>query len=224
MFTVIVTGWPSATVEHHRPVVEDVLGEIFIEHDTAVTLRHGKCPYGGVDLVAHELGTEWGWTIEQWPAREHRGRRLESERNRKMCAAGANLMVAFPGPHSTDTWDCLSWAVRYGIPFRGHGLTVPTTVYGSAEGGAAEAPRFTTQPCRSCGAAVIWATTTAGKAMPVDADPGPGGDVALHQMPGRSVRAEIITGAPELHGADLRTSHFVTCPDADAWRKGATTP
>ena len=36
-----------------------------------------------------------------------------------------------------------------------------------------------TEKCKSCPAQVIWAVTERGKAMPVDAEPGPGGNVQL---------------------------------------------
>jgi hypothetical protein len=48
--------------------------------------------------------------------------------------------------------------------------------------------------CNSCGAAIVWIETAAGKRMPVD----------------------YAVGAT--HG----TSHFATCPDAATWRKGKT--
>lgn len=58
-----------------------------------------------------------------------------------------------------------------------------------------------TGKCRSCGAAIIWVLTPKGKRMPLDAE----------------VRARGVT----LEGivTDVRSSHFETCPDADAYRR-----
>jgi hypothetical protein len=53
--------------------------------------------------------------------------------------------------------------------------------------------------CRSCSAAIIWLTTTSGKAMPVDAD---------------SVKADDTTFDHARH-----VSHFATCPNATHHRR-----
>lgn len=72
--------------------------------------------------------------------------------------------------------------------------------------------------CRSCDAPVVWATTSNGKAMPVDAEPSEDGTVELAQdVHGRAV-ATVLTG-PSLLGGPLHTSHFARCPEADRWRQ-----
>lgn len=83
--------------------------------------------------------------------------------------------------------------------------------------------------CRSCTAPIVWASTSDGNAMPVDADPTPPGTVVF------TGRDHIDTGIhrPEvvvLTQDDLftdptsrHTSHFATCPDADTWRRPLTT-
>lgn len=67
--------------------------------------------------------------------------------------------------------------------------------------------------CKSCGAAIRWAKTLAGKAMPLDA---------------KSEKRVVITydpdgpyGPGEEHCdvVDTYTSHFATCPNADQQRK-----
>lgn len=120
-FVVIVTGWRGATPERHQPLIADPLSNIQAQYGGDVLLRHGRCPYGGVDLIAHNLATGYGWTIDEWPPEVRDGRILGSPRNRAMCAADprAHLVLAFPGPGSRGTWDCLRWAQRYDIPFRG---------------------------------------------------------------------------------------------------------
>ena len=72
--------------------------------------------------------------------------------------------------------------------------------------------------CRSCPASVVWAVTSQGKRMLVDRDPVAGGNVEL-VWHGPEVRARIILKAQRDGRDDLRTSHFVTCPNADEWRR-----
>jgi hypothetical protein len=78
--------------------------------------------------------------------------------------------------------------------------------------------------CRSCGAAVDWATTTTGKQTPLDREPTQDGNVILlHAVPGVGPLAVTLSG-PTLdrartHGAVLRTSHFATCPNAAEHRR-----
>lgn len=75
--------------------------------------------------------------------------------------------------------------------------------------------------CRSCEAPIIWATTTSGKAMPVDVEPVDVGNVEL-VLNGSLATAPhaVVHGAPPLfRDGPLRTSHFATCPDAPAWRQ-----
>lgn len=70
--------------------------------------------------------------------------------------------------------------------------------------------------CRSCGAPIYWALTGAGKRMPVDAEPSQAGTVELRLRSGAIVA--IVHGSPDGAGA-WRTSHFATCPNADAHRR-----
>ena len=78
---------------------------------------------------------------------------------------------------------------------------------------------YRTETCRSCPAQVIWAATTAGKVMPVDAEPHPAGTVALVDRPGRNPLAQVIPAADRAGRQDLRRSHFATCPAAGRWRR-----
>jgi hypothetical protein len=88
-------------------------------------------------------------------------------------------------------------------------------------------PTYQIEACRSCQAGIIWAGTTDGKSMPVDAAPSDAGNVKLTPRPGGGATAAVIstaTIAAETSGLfpsglpPLRTSHFVTCPNADEWR------
>lgn len=76
----------------------------------------------------------------------------------------------------------------------------------------------TTSPCRSCSRQVIWATTLAGKKMPVDPDPDPAGTVIL-SLRGNVVMARMRKAGEALAlGERSRVSHFKTCPSADQHR------
>ena len=65
-----------------------------------------------------------------------------------------------------------------------------------------------TGKCRSCGAAVVWVITPAGKKMPVDAKPVSG-----------FVLDENENGTVNAFSGKVYVSHFATCPDSEAWRK-----
>lgn len=80
-----------------------------------------------------------------------------------------------------------------------------------------------TEPCRSCGALVVWAHT--GKAwMPIDSGASTGGTVAVGPDARGDLAATVLAGsrltATRKAGIDLHTSHFATCPHASTWRKG----
>lgn len=82
--------------------------------------------------------------------------------------------------------------------------------------------------CRSCNAPVVWACTTAGKNIPLDAEDSGGWDAPVvpddgnlrptgERVMGRGgsmVVVEVV--AP---GDGKYRSHFSTCPDAGEWRK-----
>jgi hypothetical protein len=63
-------------------------------------------------------------------------------------------------------------------------------------------PRVPTT-CRSCGAAVVWLLTAAGKWMITDA-------------------ASVPAGTRTYHPAAGHQAHWGSCPDAKAWRRGRT--
>lgn len=72
---------------------------------------------------------------------------------------------------------------------------------------------ITDQRCRSCGAALVWAVTAAGKRAPFDAQTSLEGTHAL--VDGKAVHRSAA--AP---GSLFHLSHFATCPQAEAWRRG----
>jgi hypothetical protein len=81
---------------------------------------------------------------------------------------------------------------------------------------APAAPEFRVEECRSCKAPIIYAATTGGKTMPVDAEPVDDGNVLLRRTTYGGAVATVTTAT--LFSDPLRKSHFATCPDADEWR------
>lgn len=75
--------------------------------------------------------------------------------------------------------------------------------------------------CRSCGAAIVWTLTEAGRRMPVDVEPADDGALRLEESQGGSdvVYAFVVRGNVRPRGP-LYRSHFATCPNAASHRKG----
>ena len=69
--------------------------------------------------------------------------------------------------------------------------------------------------CRSCGAEIFWAFTEAGKKMPIDAKPVPGGVFFVT----RRADGEYVCHAKDAPGFVRYSSHFATCPDAQKHRR-----
>ena len=89
-----------------------------------VIVVEGRCPKGGVDLAAQrwaEVALRRGWNVvnEGHPADwDTYGKRAGNLRNTEMVELGANICLAFPGPASSGTWDCLIKAAKAGIPVK----------------------------------------------------------------------------------------------------------
>ena len=67
--------------------------------------------------------------------------------------------------------------------------------------------------CRSCGAAIVWAKTSTGKTIPLDAAPSPRGNMILDEQ-------GVALVVPTLSGfGPWMISHFATCPNAAQHRK-----
>ena len=67
--------------------------------------------------------------------------------------------------------------------------------------------------CRSCGGAITWAKTDAGKSMPVDVEPTEDGTL-WHPGPGRV----LVVTANTPPSVKRYRSHFATCPHANQHR------
>lgn len=76
--------------------------------------------------------------------------------------------------------------------------------------------------CRSCQAEIRWATTRAGKAIPLDVPPTAEGNVVLEREGARDVA--VTLGGFELElarseGRETWMPHHATCPQAKDWRR-----
>lgn len=79
-----------------------------------------------------------------------------------------------------------------------------------------------TARCTSCNAPIVWAFTSTGKRMPVNPDPVVGGNVVLltgNQQPEAQVLGAAEVARRAALGLLCHTSHFATCPQADAHRR-----
>lgn len=79
-----------------------------------------------------------------------------------------------------------------------------------------------TARCFSCGAEIVWAVTTKGNRMPVDAQPSSDGNILLERRPDGALIAVVSEpGGLELPGlaAPRYKSHFATCPNASEHRR-----
>jgi hypothetical protein len=71
--------------------------------------------------------------------------------------------------------------------------------------------------CRACKAPITWATTEAGRLIPLDAEPAPNGNIVLVDDV-----ALVLTPAVLARLADERERyqpHFATCPYANEFRR-----
>ena len=79
--------------------------------------------------------------------------------------------------------------------------------------------------CRSCHAPVLWAVSARTlKAIPLDWDPHPEGNVRLDWVGDRGTPQATTLTDSELEearrvGETLRRSHWVSCPDAERFRR-----
>lgn len=86
--------------------------------------------------------------------------------------------------------------------------------------------------CSSCRAAIVWARTSSGRRIPIDNQPTLEGNIVLSveqiAPAAKAVTAAVLSGADleaerAKPGARLFRSHFVTCPDAERFRRRPVT-
>ncbi|WP_435070432.1 hypothetical protein [Amycolatopsis thermoflava] len=77
--------------------------------------------------------------------------------------------------------------------------------------------------CRSCPATIVWAVSSNGENIPVDYNADPAKGNVLLQLDRGQLVAGVLTGpklaAARAAGAELRTAHFATCPNAASHRR-----
>jgi hypothetical protein len=119
-FRVLVTGWRNWP-HLFRFVIDLELSKVTHHYPAAsYVVVHGQCPHGGVDKYADA----WAQSVKMATPEPHpadwasHGKGAGMIRNGEMVAAGADLCLAFPGPGSRGTWDCMRRAVEAGIPLR----------------------------------------------------------------------------------------------------------
>ena len=89
-------------------------------------------------------------------------------------------------------------------------MTTATTIP-PADGGA-------TSTCRDCGATVIPVLTEGGRAIELDAEPHPDGNVVPVTADGHT-RARVLTARQLPHDGPARRQHTQTCPNSPAARQ-----
>jgi hypothetical protein len=72
--------------------------------------------------------------------------------------------------------------------------------------------------CEHCSAALLWLTTSAGKRMPVNAEPDPERGNVMRSGGVAGVLGASLAAAARAAGKPLWLHHVVTCPHADRWR------
>jgi hypothetical protein len=114
---IICTGWRSWPVSH-RGVVWRALDAATAGIPGPIVVVQGECPYGGVDRWAKEWAEQDPRaTSENHPAPwDKHGKAAGMIRNSAMVRLGSDLCLAFPGPKSRGTWNCLQLAVDADIP------------------------------------------------------------------------------------------------------------
>ncbi len=102
-------------------------------------------------------------------------------------------------------------------PRRGQPMTprTPPTPRPGTTAGDTDGPGGGLGTCRSCGAAVRWAHTAAGRAMPLNPNPHPNGNVALDD----NGRCRVLAARDLPHPGPTYRPHWATCPKADAHRR-----
>lgn len=75
--------------------------------------------------------------------------------------------------------------------------------------------------CKSCAAPIVWARTRSGKSIPLDRDPVAHGNITIvDQGPPPLVAVGQLELGDVAQSTFRYQSHFSTCPDAGAHRRG----
>jgi hypothetical protein len=115
-YTLIISGWRDATEKEHLDLIAGEMWRVRQRvRSDSILLREGEAR--GVDTIAKWIALQWGWDIDPNHADWSKyGRAAGHIRNREMCAKGGDELLAFPGPNSKGTTNCIQWAKYFGIP------------------------------------------------------------------------------------------------------------
>jgi uncharacterized protein (DUF3820 family) len=75
--------------------------------------------------------------------------------------------------------------------------------------------------CKSCRAAIVWATTPKGKALPVDPELVHGGNIALDVDELGMLKARVVRPVGDV---EAYVAHFTSCPNASEHRHNGEVP
>lgn len=124
-FRILVTGDRHAPNTPHvrRHIIRPALTHAAqaVGAHGPIILVHGDA--AGVDTIAARVAAELGWTPEPHPARWDTDGYPQAGplRNQRMVDTEPHICIAWPGPNSRGTWDCVRRAHHAGIPvINGH--------------------------------------------------------------------------------------------------------
>lgn len=118
-YRIIVTGWRSWPRRQAYVIWEFLVAEVMKASSESqyreTVIIEGACPTG-VDDYAYRwaLGID-GVRSERYPANWQEGKSAGPKRNASMISYGADICLAFPGPNSRGTLDCVKKAINAGI-------------------------------------------------------------------------------------------------------------
>lgn len=116
---ILVTGARTTTPENDQYVASVLrfIAAPILAGGGQVVVVEGRCPKGGVDRAAQKWAEATPGVVDKpYPADwSTHGKAAGMIRNAEMVAAGADICLAFPGPDSVGTWDCLKKAAAAGI-------------------------------------------------------------------------------------------------------------
>jgi hypothetical protein len=73
--------------------------------------------------------------------------------------------------------------------------------------------------CKACSAPILWAETSSGKKIPIDAAPVANGNVVLYDGPGSGKLLAFTTLEARAKATELFQSHSASCPEPKTFRR-----
>ena len=116
---VLVTGTRQELTLSQCQFIFATVEEIFVDDlgiaaDASTVVMHGDAY--GVDRFVAEVVKAQGYTVDAYPADwAAHGKAAGFIRNQQMIEREPDVVIAFPGPGSKGTWDCVRRAREAGI-------------------------------------------------------------------------------------------------------------